>query len=458
MEEKTPKNVLTANKKVSLPAKSQGNSVMQKKILPKKPAQNKASAINTNKNINSTNADILTKPENSVEEKNNTQDILSEYQNVVKSTKKKRKKVKKQRTLYAIFGIISDIFIYPIIIISLIACIAMYTSKSENVIPPVFGYSFVKVLSGSMVKSGFEINEIVIINQNQKDNVGKDDIVAFYYPVKKIAGKSSLKKVDEITNRSNISFTYKVDGVEETINRSGKEYELDKETLTKKARIYFHHILNIYVDTEDGIIYYETKGSSNASADTYLIREDLIIGKYANTPKFIRAALTFCSTSTGMIILVVIPLSILVLLELLNLIEQIGNIMTEKKVLKLKMRFDCEEAIKANVAIELSDLNKIYLYDIVSPNDKPLLYDMQWGYMEDLKLSKKQKEYLSNVKQSLKIYTYEDSTNYWNFWDSNIKGKRKHAKLLDLRNEAIAMKFTQDNLEKDTNGTINEKR
>lgn len=387
-------------------------------------------------------------------------ELEEEFKTVENSSKRKRKKVKKQKTLYAIFGIISDIFVYPVIIIALISSIAMFTSKSNNVVPPIFGFSFVKVLSGSMVASDFMINEIVLVNQSQKNDVKKGDIVAFYYPTQSLEDRESLTLADDVVSKDNLKIVITVGGEEKTIERSGKDYFIPKDKITENAKVYFHFIENVYVDETDGIVYFETKGSSNSSADSYLVREDLIVGKYANTPKFIRKALTFCSTALGMILLVVVPLSILVLLEMLSVLEQFSNIILEKKVLQQKVRFDSDEAVKANIAIELRNFDKVYFYDITSPQDKAKLYDMQWGYMDNLALSKRNQKYFDTVNESLKVYNEEDSSSYWKYWEQSTKGTKKKQKLGKLRDKAFEIKYTAialDKLLKDTPENNNQK-
>ena len=104
--------------------------------------------------------------------------MAEEQEKQIKVVKKKKKK--QQKTFYKVLGIIADIIIYPVIIISLLASFGMLISKRANQLPSVFGVSVVKIMSPSMVTAGFEVGDIVFIKKTNISKLKVGDVVAFY--------------------------------------------------------------------------------------------------------------------------------------------------------------------------------------------------------------------------------------------------------------------------------------
>lgn len=342
-------------------------------------------------------------------------------------------KVKKKRTLYSVLGIIGDIIIYPIILISLISSAVMYVARRENACPNFFGLSLVHVLSGSMEKSGFYKDDVVFILKTDayslkcqtKDENGKlvnGDIIAFYSfedkevdprmkdyssspnsPLRKLAADEVVKKPENITYE----------------NRTAVK------DLPEKTQIIFHEIVERYVD-RDGTLFFRTKGSSNSYKDSILVRADYVVGRYAETPTWIRSVFRFCSSQVGMIVLVVVPLGILILLQCASLIEQSNNILIEKAVLQRKLRYDSKESIKANVGIEMDDINKVKFYASAPETERQAVADFLWKYLDTDK--PKMQEKYQFAQHAIKVFE-KNPHQYWAIWINNIKGKKNQQKL-----------------------------
>ena len=283
----------------------------------------------------------------------------------------------------------------------------------------MFGVSIVAIQSGSMTRGGFQIGDIVIINRTNTDNLRpksstyEGDIIAFYY---ENADRNVTKTL--ITDFDNY---VEPDIPEESMpKRDNKEDLLDEYT-----RIYFHRVVGVYVDNATGIRYFQTQGDSNGSVDNYLIREDLVVGKYVNTPMWVRSIFKFCASGLGMIILVILPLTILIFMQMLSLLEQVSALMTERKVVMGQMNFDNEESIKVNVGYEMRDFDKIYFYDVSPEENKAQVRDFLWVYPENVKVSKKQRSHLKAVDIALDIYDKKGAREYWNYWKSYYKGRHK---------------------------------
>ena len=120
-----------------------------------------------------------------------------------------------------------------------------------------------------MKASGFEVGDKVLIKQVDTDKLRVGDIISFYYFYDNY--DNYFEKV-AITDFNNLPFADS-----DEINYSQRTTKEQLEN--KNSRIYFHHIHKVYI-SEEGIRYFQTKGSSNASPDTYLTREDFVIGQF----------------------------------------------------------------------------------------------------------------------------------------------------------------------------------
>lgn len=314
----------------------------------------------------------------------------------------------KKNTLYMILGKIGDILFVPIIIFAFLVTTMIFFQKESNKAPSLFGVSVVRILSGSMVASGFNIGDTVFISKTNTDLLWEGDIIAFFSysdGVDRNLKKTKLESVDQ-----QIVATAPVP--------EGRVQIKDIEGKTFK--IVFHQIVGVYYD-ESGTRFFETKGSSNASADTTLIREDFVVGKYINTPNWIRSVAKWMSSAMGMVCCVCIPLGILVILESLSLIEQLNFLYVEKKLIKGEIDWLDREVQKLIKAGDMEEVCKIIYYSKVDEDEREEFADSVWKF--NGKLSKKEMQHKENVENGFNILHEKGRKEYLLFWKNHLKWK-----------------------------------
>ena len=84
-------------------------------------------------------------------------------------------------------NIISNIFFIPVMVILIVYLVYAISVQKDNGVPSFFGQSYVRVLSGSMRKSGFEKGDVVVIEKVKisqikaaDENEKNGSIIAFY--------------------------------------------------------------------------------------------------------------------------------------------------------------------------------------------------------------------------------------------------------------------------------------
>lgn len=327
-------------------------------------------------------------------------------------------KAQKQKpTFYKIMGIVADIIMYPILIISLLASFSMLLFNRNSSLPSFFGTSVVKIISDSMVEDGFQVGDVVFVKKPNYKELKVGDIVAFY---------NYLDPVDVVC-RANLIDKEQWDG---TTTGSSPEGRTTAAELKKSKRaVYFHKIKSIKVSTIDGSVYYETVGATEGDTPDGFMREDLVIGQYSNTPNFVRKFCKFCASSWGMIILVVLPLSILILFQCLSIIEQVNNMILENKVFMREEAYDSPESIKAKIMIEMEPFRKAYFYATSQAEEKEKVFAHMWEFEPK---NKREEKLIEIAKSSLKFS--DDNEKYFNFWINNLSSFQKK-KLVKLKEE-----------------------
>lgn len=322
---------------------------------------------------------------------------------------------KKKNTIYTLAGKIGDIFFIPILLLSLVVTLVIFTQNQSNKVPSFFGYSVVKILSGSMEKDGFRIGDSVVVKKQDTNTLWIDDIIAFYqYSDSADIGleKVPLKNVD--------------DSVEVTLDAPSERRDVEDIT-GGSYRVVFHQIIEVLQD-HTGARYFRTRGSSNPSADPALIRDEFVVGKYQSTPVWVRDVLRWISSSVGMICLVCIPLGIMIILQSLALIEQVNFMYIEKKLINGKMSWQDRDAQRLLKTGEMEIVCRVVAYEKAPDDEKEDAFFEIWRFGDNP--TQRQQELLTLAELSQKFLENKDKKFYYEFWKQNLKTKSE-IKILD---------------------------
>ena len=383
-------------------------------------------------------------------------------------------KVKGKKTFFKTIEKIVDIAIYPIILFSLVCSFFMLVANSENIVTPVFNHTFVRVLSSSMsrycdeVERSFKKGDVVILRTNTKYKVG--DVIAFYsysdgadnlklfplteYEPKNVPQKDADGNIKRdangnilyyknnyspvLDNQGNVkinttlldainnakvgeTFNYNIENKDYTKVEKPEKRKTVQEVQQGKSVVKFHQIVQIKIDTS-GTVFYVTKGTSNGSVDP-IVREDFVVGKYTTTPLWITGFIGFCSSLYGMLLLVILPISFVILVESLSILEQINNILLEKKVIARSAMFDTKECERALIGVEMPDIDKIYYYDVMPPDYKEEVYQFLWGCFSKSE-DKKQLNMYTTAQTAVAAYDINDLERYYSIWENCFDSKK----------------------------------
>ena len=204
----------------------------------------------------------------------------------------------KMEKIGRILDIVLNVIFVPILIFVAIFSLSIMITKVTNGVPSVFGYTQIQIISGSMQDAGFKIGET--------------------YYVKSINPAELKARDDETGQRGDyIAFFQDFDP-----NCSSPSMVTPTNRPAQKAsdaRILFHEIVAIEIDA-NGERWFTTQGSNNENADSVKIYQNYVIGRWVEESNFWTDLISFVTSPIGIVCLSVVPCSLIIAVDLYQLI------------------------------------------------------------------------------------------------------------------------------------------
>lgn len=202
-----------------------------------------------------------------------------------------------------VFSIVADIVIVLIIILAVVVSIASFTSKSNDGVPNLFGYTAFSIQTDSM-KSTINPGDYILGEKCDATNLNQGDIITFYTII---------------------------DG---------------------KKVINTHRIID---KTEDaGTVYYQTQGDNkvtNPTPDENLVAPGDVISKYDGIRiPVLGFVMTFLGTQLGFFIVILLPVLLFTILQIYKLIKTVMH--NQKVALLQEVQNQPSEEMKQAVIAE----------------------------------------------------------------------------------------------------------
>ena len=257
---------------------------------------------------------------------------------------------------------------------AIVFCISSFNSTIQRVVPSFAGYSNMRVSSGSMVKSGFNIGDVVVVKQVDTHTIKPNDIIAFYTYSKSYYGVNVKKltpiSVDDIGEHSTKLSALEFFGVKNAyMQEAGKA----------GAMLVFHHVRAVYEDA-NGKRWFTTYGSSNASDDTWAIAEEYVVGVNDNskTGQVLSSIINFMSGPFGKLALLIIPLGILGFVLIKQLIYDIQISKLQLDVVEEKRKLTDNICVKHKIGYSMDNKTKYKVLAQASMDEKNEYLSLLW--------------------------------------------------------------------------------
>ncbi len=195
----------------------------------------------------------------------------------------------KSKKIGGIIELIFNIVFVPFIIFASIFTFSIVISKIQTGVASIFGYTQMRIISGSMQDAGFRIGDEFFVKSTNTDELQVGDYIAFYQ------FKDPNCSIPSMVTEENYP------------------------TARPSGRIVFHEIVSITLDTNNNR-WFTTKGTNNLDEDSVLIYEKYVTGKWVEEDNFLTNLITFITSPIGVISLVAIPCSLIIAIDLYQLI------------------------------------------------------------------------------------------------------------------------------------------
>ena len=332
---------------------------------------------------------------------NKTADELHKKYN--KQRKIKERFLNKKSPAKKVASIIIEVFFILFFAAAFIVCFSTINTTLNGYMPNIAGYTNVVISSKSMVKSGYNVGDIVVIHSVKPETLKVDDKIAFYVYAKSYAFEDATKftKINSTNTKTKYSLTLPL-----LFGFQTKEIE---QAAKAESDVVFHHIKEIYVD-ENGERWFQTYGSSNGvdPVDDWWINENYIVGIEDNSiiSKGFLGVINLTSKPYG-ILFIAIPGIILVVYIALNFLKNIQIAKLELDCVEEKRKITDEICVRNNVGYQMDIKTKFKILAQATDENREEYIKLLW---KDGKVPASVKKYymrkkllLSTNKQLLQL-------------------------------------------------------
>lgn len=235
-------------------------------------------------------------------------------------------KSRKMEKIGRILDIVLNVVFVPILILVAIFSLSIMITKISNGVPSVFGYTQIQIISGSMQDAGFKIGETYYVKSQDPATLQVGDYIAFFQDYDPNCSSPSMVTPS---------------------NRPAQK--------ASDARILFHEIVAIEIDA-NGERWFTTQGSNNENPDSVKIYQNYVIGRWVEESNFWTDLISFVTSPIGIVCLSVVPCSLIIAVDLYQLIILCYTYQQLKKqnAVIATPPIDEKKADKANMATNTS--------------------------------------------------------------------------------------------------------
>lgn len=292
-----------------------------------------------------------------VRDKSVERKIAQTARNLKRKYNKKRvvneKLLKPKSVPQRVIEIILDVILGLLVVCSSIVCFSSINSALQGVSPSFMGVSNLTVESGSMVNSGLNIGDTVIVRTVDTHTLNEGDIIAFYVyapDYRSFNINSCIRVKENVENK----YVFNVRSL------LGFQTDAIKTAAKSGSRLIIHHIRSIYED-DNGVRWFKTYGSANVDTltgkvvdDVWFVSENMVLGLYddSETAKFYATIVKSVSTSYGLII-VLIPVFLLVIIIIAECVNDVELAKLELDCVEEKRKITDPVCVKNNVGFNM---------------------------------------------------------------------------------------------------------
>ncbi len=270
-------------------------------------------------------------------------------------------------------SILLNVFFIAIIIFASMLCLSSIVSRVSGTAPTFAGYSLMRIASGSMEESGFNVGDNIVVKAVDTDTLRVGDNIAFYVYSKSYTNfdLSSVTKLDleDTATKSNVTFA----------NFFGFQSSSIQQASKAGSMIVFHQIVGIYED-QNGDRWFETQGTSNNGIDAWRTNEDYVVGVYDGSvlAQGLAGLLNALTNNGIFLLLILIPFAIFTILLVFGFAKDLQKAKLELDVVEEKRKLTDEICVKNQIGYSMDTKTKYKVLAQAKDEEKAEYLSLLW--------------------------------------------------------------------------------
>lgn len=291
-----------------------------------------------------------------------------------KKRKINEKIIKKKTPLQKAVSIVFDTACILVAVVCGLICFCNVSSRFQNLTPSIAGFSTMRIASGSMVNSGYQIGDAVVIQAVDTDTLKVGDNIAFYVyaPSYRFFNKNNATVVDTSAYEEK-DFVVSVTSF---LGIQNKQVQTAAKAQSKRV---FHEIIEVYEDAK-GERWFKTKGTSNPLPDSWIVNENYVLGSNndSDIAKFMAAVINGATSSMGSVTVLVVPLIIIAMFIVGLSVKDVQLAMLENDIVEEKRKLTDDICVKNKIGYQLSPKAKYKVLATATPDEKMKYISLLW--------------------------------------------------------------------------------
>ena len=271
-----------------------------------------------------------------------------------------------------IVAIVLDIFFGILVVFSGLFCFNILNNRAQKTPATVWGYSAMRIVSGSMMPD-FKIGDAVMVHSVKPHSLSVGDKIAFYVynSDSTLYGTSVLTPVANEPRKLEYNYSFK--------QFLGIQSHDVQEAAVNGATLVFHEIIGIQED-QNGTWWFSTKGTNNASADTWHIQEQYVVGAYVEgaVANSFANLLSSASSSWTFLFILIIPIVILAFMIIRGTLKDVQLAKLELDCIEEKRKITDPICVKNRIGFNMNKRDKFKILALASDDQKMEYVKLLW--------------------------------------------------------------------------------
>lgn len=270
--------------------------------------------------------------------------------------------------LAKVLTIVFDVVTAVIVVCCLMVVFSSLMCRFQQVNPSFAGYSQFKISSHSMVASGFNKGDNIVVRSVDTTTLKVGDKIAFYV-YDKSYNKFNERKCVKVNADSELKYYV---SFKQFFGVQSEEVEAAAKA---QSQLVFHHIVGIYQEKNTGKLWFKTKGSSNIPVDTWTVEDSMVIGIYddSKTAVFVSGVLSKLTASESLLGIIIVPVIMIGLVVIFSFLKDVESAKLELDVIQEKRKITDPICVQNEIGYKMDEKTK-YKVLAQAPDDQLVEY------------------------------------------------------------------------------------